>query len=188
MSGSATLSFAKPQGTIGTSGSRTGEQFTATEKTTLVSRIIQRDIGPNISWSFHILDPYDQVTGLILSSEKLPRAHFEFLAKNPAPPPEDLALEISTYWSLLSPRASNAAAWFSSEDTPSFSNICKVITLDLPSHLQGSHKYVANHLVWPKHSKLGATVTKLDSELEEGVGGLVTTKVVDTNHEIDPST
>ncbi len=185
--GSATLSFPKPQGTIGASGSQTGEKSTAIEKTSLVSRIIQRDIGPTISWSFHIADPFDQDTGLTLSSEKLPRAHFEFRAKNPAPPPKYLTLEISTYWSLLSAHATSSA-WLSSEDTPSFSNLCQVVTLDLPSDLQGFHKYNADLLVWPKHSKLGATVTKPGGELEEGVGGLVTTKVVDTDHHIDSST
>jgi len=184
MLASAAFSFPKPQGTIGVSGSRTGEQSIATEKTALVSRIIQRDIGPIVSWSFHIADPFDQDTGLTLSSEKHPHAHFEFRGKTPAPPPEYLTLEISTYWSLLS-----GSAWLSSKDTPSFSNLCKIITLDLPSHLQGFHKYNAGFLVWPKHSNLGTTMAKLDGDpLEEGVGGLVTTKFVDTDHDIDSST
>lgn len=180
MFASATLSVLR---TIGASGSRTGEQSTATEKTAVISRIIERDIGPNISWSFHIADPFDQHTGLNLSSDKLPRAHFQFFAKNPGPPPEYLPFEISTYWSVLSPRASSA--WLNFEDMPSFSNICKIITLDLPSHLQGSHQYIAEFLVWPKHSNLGTTVTKPDGELDEGVEGLATTKFVDM---VDSST
>ena len=185
---SASLNFLKPQGTIGASGSRTGEQSTATEKTTRISRIIQRDIRQNISWSFHIADPFDQETGVTLSPEKLPRAHFEFLGKTPAPPPDRLTLEILTYWSLLSPH--RGGVWLIPEDTPSFSNLCKIITLDLPSNLQGPHKYDADLLVWPKHSNLGATVTSpdADGELEEGVGGLMKVKVIDTDHDINTST
>ena len=182
---SASLSIVKPLGTFAASGSRTGEQSTATEKTSLVSRIIQSDIGPNISWSFHIGNSFDQETGFTLSPEKLPRAHFVFQGKTPVPPPNHLTLEISTYWSVLSPHG--GSIWLILEGTPSFSNLCEIITLDLPPNLQGPHCYDAD-FVWLKHTNLRTTMTRLEQEAKEGVGGLVKAKVEDTDHGIEPST
>ena len=177
---SASISLVKPLGTIGASGSRTGEQNIATEKTTSISRIIQRSIRDKISWSFHMADPFDQEIGLVLPPEKLPRAHFDFRGKMPAPPLDYLTLVISTYWSVLSPNG--GSVWLIPKDTPSFSNLCKIITLDLPQNLQGSHGYDVDLHIWPKHSNLNTTVSSPEGEVEEGVGGLVKAKVVDTDH------
>ena len=71
----------------------TGQGNNPLPKTALVSRIIQRDIGPIISWSFHIADPLDQDTGLTLSSEKLPCAHFEFRGTTATPEIQDILCE-----------------------------------------------------------------------------------------------
>ena len=173
-----------PQATIGASASQTGEQSTSTENTVNVSRIIQTDIGPVTSWAFHIADPFEQEAGLTLSPEKLPFACFKFQRETPAPLPKCLNIEISTYWSFLSPHG--GSPWMRSDGAPSFSNLCKIITLDVPSDLQGSHIYDADFLVWPKLSNLNPTMCAPGDQLQGNVGNLVAAAtVVDTDRTIN---
>jgi len=184
---SSTFSFVIPQATIGASARQTGEQSTSTEKTVNVSRIIQTDIGSVTSWAFHIADPFEQEAGLTLSPEKLPFACFKFQGKMPAPPPQCLNIVISTYWSSLSP--CGGSPWMCSDGAPSFSNLCKIITLDVPSDLQGSHIYYADFLVWPKLPNLNPTMCAPGDQVQGSVRNLVAAAtVVDTDRTINTVT
>jgi hypothetical protein len=175
------LSFVKAQGAIGASESRTAEQSTDTKKTLNISRIIQTDIGPVNSWAFHIADPFEQEAGLPLPPEKLPFVHIRFHGETRAPPPKYLDVEISTYWSLLSPHG--GSSWLSLQSTgPAYSNLCKIITLNLPSDLQGSHIYDADLLVWPKQSDVNPFMCTTEGELQGDVDNLVAAKVVETDY------
>ena len=141
---SGSLTLLPPKATIGASGGRTGEESINTEKTVNVSRIMYRESSGIILWKFHLVDRFEEESGLALSPEKLPLAHILFGGDEAAPPspPAHLNVEIFTYWSILSSRGS---AWTGSK--PRFSNLCKIISLNLSKDLQGSHLYLSNLLV-----------------------------------------
>jgi hypothetical protein len=183
------FTFVKPQVTVSASASRTTEQSTSTEKTLNISRIIQTAIGSRSSWAFHIADPFEQEVGLPLPPEMLPFVHLEFWGETQAPPPKYLDIEISSYWSVLGPRGRNTW-WSLPTSSPTFSNLCKIITLSLPSDLQGSHFYDADLLVWPKQSEFeNPFMCTSAGKIEGGVKNLVLTKVVETDCKaINPST
>jgi hypothetical protein len=174
---SSSFSLFPPNATIGTSGGRTGEEFTNTENTVDISRILYQ-AGNGISlWKFHLADQFEQESGLALSPEKLPLAHILFGGDKAAPPspPTHLDVEISTYWSILSsPRGS---AWTGSK--PRFSNLCKIISFNLSKDLQGSHLHLSNLLVQLDANPI---ITTVKSEVPGQLGRAV---VAETQHTAD---
>ncbi len=171
---SGSLSLLPPKATIGTSGGRTGEESTNTEKTVNISRIMYRESNGIILWKFHLVDRFEQESGLALSPEKLPLAHISFGGDEAAPPspPAHLNVEIFTYWSILSSPRGNA--WTGSK--PRFSNLCKIITLNLSKDLQGSHLYLSNLLVQVDANPI---ITTAESEVQGYLGRAI---VAETKH------
>lgn len=141
---------------FGAGATRTVEQGTSIEKTANISRNTQLDMEGDASWGFYITDPFEQTSGITLPPEKLPRALFEFVGTTdiPAPPSEHLNVEISSYWSLLPHDGGDALG--NSEGT-SFSNICKIVKLQVPSNLRGRWIYRVNLKVCPEENTLYAT-------------------------------
>lgn len=162
---SGSLTLLPPKATIGTSGGRTGEESSNTEKTVNLSRIMYREGRGVILWKFHFVDQFEQESGLALAPEKLPLVNISFAGPTPATPPsppENLNVEIHTYWSILS---SPGNAWTGSK--PRFSNLCKIITLNLSKDLQGSHLYLSNLLVQVDANPI---ITTVKSEVEGSLG------------------
>lgn len=128
-----------PQLTVRTGAIRTGGQVTSIEKT--VSRIKQIDISGIAEWTFYITDTFG---GIALSPDKLPHACFKFIGETdiPAPPPTHMDIKISTFWTLSGNPWRNLEGTTSSK--PTYSNICKVVKLEVPSNLRGSQIYDAN--------------------------------------------
>jgi hypothetical protein len=172
---SGSLSLFPPKATIGTSGGRTGEESTNTEKTVNISRIMYREGNGVILWKFHLVDQSEQESGLALSPEKLPLAHILFGGDETAPPspPAHLNVEIFTYWSMLSSPRGNA--WTGSK--PRFSNLCKIIVLNLSKDLQGSHLYSSNLLV---HVDASPIITTVQSEVQGSLGRVIVAETL--NH------
>ncbi len=173
---SATLSILPPKATVGGNGGRTGEQSTNIERIVNASRIMYTNIRGVTHWTYHLVDRFEQDSGLALSPEKLPFAHITFGGHEATPPPPSayVNVEISTCWTILSPPG--GSAWSGSGNKPKFSNLCKIISLDLPKDLQGSHLYIANLLVQLDTNPIISTVKR------EVQGHLGTAIVAETKH------
>jgi len=154
---SASLSLMPPKATMGASAGRGGEESDNTEKVVNISRIMFSEGNGVMLWKFHLVDQFEQDSGLTLSPEKLPLAHIVFGGDEAAPPspPTHLNVEIYTYWSIFS---SPRNAWTGSK--PRFSNLCKIITFDLSKDLQGSHLYLSNLLVQVDANPIVTTVER----------------------------
>ncbi len=115
-----------------------------------VARIMQSAMRGVASWDFYFTD-LDQVDEITLSPKELPHACFEFIEKTniPAPPPKHMDIKISTYWSLLPCHGGNV--WLHLANKPAYSNICKIITLKVPSNLRRNQTYHVNLQVQSKH-------------------------------------
>ncbi len=106
-----------------------------------------------ISWGFYIADRFNQGVGKFTPADQLPSACFEFVGDDdtPAPPPKSIDVEVSTYWTIL-PRGSEnipANIWHS-RNKISYSNICQITSLRIPSNLRGKHNYRSTLHVYPK--------------------------------------
>jgi len=148
-----------PQLTFGGNASRIAEQTTSSDKTQKSARIRQTAIRGVARWGFYNADDFDQDGGKVVSSDELPSAHFNFIGwtDTPAPPPERIDIEVSTFYSLY-PRSdteATARASFEFSDLfklgrrPSYLNFSKRITLNLPSALRSKH-YYTTHLSVPE--------------------------------------
>jgi hypothetical protein len=178
---SAALSLLPLKATIGGSGSRTGEQSTNVERTTNISRIIFTNMRGLTRWIYHLIDRFEQNSGLVLSPATLPFARIMFFGHNANPPPPSayLNVEISTYWTVIPPPGGILWGGLSSSgNKPRFSNLCKIITLDLPKDLQGSHRYMVNLTVQLDTDSIISTVK---NEVQSNLG-LGKTIVAETNH------
>jgi hypothetical protein len=118
-----------------------------------ISRITVLDMRGVISWGFYIADRFDQGGGRFTPADQLPSACFEFVGDDdtPAPPPKRIDVEVSTYWTIL-PRGSEyipANIWHS-RNKISYSNICQITSLRVPSNLRGKHNYYSTLQVYPK--------------------------------------
>jgi len=181
---SGALSLLPPKATITSSGNRTGEQSTNTERTVNVSRIMYTNIRGVTEWTYHLVDRFEQDSGLVLTPERLPFAHITFGGHEATPPPASayVNVEISTYWTMLSSSfPASRSTWprsgpSGSGNKPMFSNLCKIITLDLPKDLHGSRLYIANLLVQLDTSPMAYTVKNVVQDY------LGTAKVAETNH------
>ena len=184
---SGTLAFLKPSGTIGANAGRSTEQATNTEHTLNISSIIYQGIPPVNTWVFHVADPLEQVAGLPLPPERLPSVEIVFLGHSPVPsPPSHLDVMISTYWTLVTGRSRPGGnTWLNSSlsslhtTEPAFSNICKIISLHLPSDLQGTYAYTADLRVWPKGPGMDHLACLMDGEYQGGVEKLGEATVIE---------
>ena len=108
------------------------------------SRITQGDRDGVVWWGFNIDDPYEQEAGKELL-DTLPSAEFEFLGKN-ASLPARLRVEVSSCWSLIS-SIENRQSWLQAiiglakPKGLSYSNLCQIVHLEMPSTLLGDCEY-----------------------------------------------
>ena len=154
-----------------------------------ISRIMTLDTDGFASWGYHVSDDLYQVAGKALSSDELPRARFQFVGKirTPAPPPDRLDVEVLTYWSALRCYGGTEEflkSWWSNK--PSYSNICHIVNLKIPSDLpKESYDYQARLKVHPQQCNreqkrdltstiYGTHVTRPDNPVE------VTHSIVDS--------
>jgi hypothetical protein len=81
----------------------------------------------------------------------LPSVEFKFRGDEiPPPPPKSFHVEVSSCWSLITANSKNRVpSWLglmgqSASTVPSYSVLCQVITLDIPTHpLSKPSEYVA---------------------------------------------
>ena len=121
------------------------------ERTRHVTRITLWDCLGIVQWGILTADPFDKATGMILSPERLPTARLRFVGTStlPIPPPDHTTIKISSNWSV--PR-DDGSIWPKLYSKPIYADLCNVLSLKIPSALRGSHDYLANLQVWPKHS------------------------------------
>ena len=131
------------------------ESSTTKELKVLNSRIIQEDHDGAISWEFTVDDPYQQEKGLDLKElGTLPSVSCTFIGSSndePPPPAPDLfGVEVMSCWSLISSKKKPATlfaslfSFGSSEVKPlTYSNLCQVMMLNLPSQLSNDSYYKA---------------------------------------------
>lgn len=134
--------FGTPELTGGMSflGAKAKEDSFGTEVKTYTSRITQGDRHGAVWWGFSIDDPHDREAGLKLHHPNtLPRATFEFLGKSDQPPiPKTFDIQVISFWSLMPTTGHNLFHWLKtrtslSSKSPSYSNLCQVVRLDMPS-------------------------------------------------------
>ena len=175
-----------PQATFGANTAQTRETSTGTEKTMNTSRISQKDMYGAIEWGFHVVDSYEQESGMILNPDNLPRVDFTFVGDNdtPAAPPQNMNIEVRTYWSSL-PRSDNqnARRWpfLNLGNKPFYSNLCHISILRVPSTLQEVYNYRATLYVFPQQTDEGITSHQI--EVRHKAGPINVTVGVD--HTID---
>ena len=111
------------------------------------SRITQGDSYGVAWWGFNIDDPYEQEAGKELFLDSLPSAEFEFLGKD-ASLPARVHVEVASCWSLIS-STENRQSWIQAVIGPakpkdlSYSNLCQIIQLEIPSTLQERCQYMS---------------------------------------------
>ncbi|KDR66385.1 hypothetical protein GALMADRAFT_259488 [Galerina marginata CBS 339.88] len=129
---------------------RTSEVATSLEKKRYTSRITQQTKYGVVWWGFEIDDPYEQEEGVKLSDPTLPAVEFEYLGDSdiPAPPPKHIHVEVATYWSIIR-KSGEDANWMykilsrSTSNAGSYSNLCQIVTMVVPSNLKDRADYRA---------------------------------------------
>jgi len=180
----------KIQGTLTGSGTRTSENSAGSEKKRYASRITQQTKYGVVFWGFHVDDPYNQEGGVNMPDANLPAVSFEFLGDSDiaAPPPEFIDVEISSCWSLL-PKAGNENNWLPDfvsrlSQTASYSNLCQMVALSIPSNLPKQADYRATLNVYPRQNKLNNTSYRVDTRRQ--VGSIrVTPKIEETGRDFN---
>lgn len=133
---------------------------TSSQMTINISRINNMD--GFVAWCYHVSDGFSQVGEKAMAFDKLPQAQFEFIGKTdtPASPPDHTDVEVSTYWSVLPRNGGTENSLWNWPSTfwlnkPSYSNVCQIVTLKIPSDLpQGHYDYQARLAVFPQQSNL----------------------------------
>lgn len=139
----AAISILTKSVTITGSGNRTGESSFSSERKRYNSRIMQQNMEGVVSWGFPVYDRFLQKGGFIIGDR--PTVHFKFVGTSdiPADPPKHTDVEVLTYWSMIHDSdtdgsGSNLPLLLSKP--PSHSNLCKIVTFNIPSNLpQESH-------------------------------------------------
>ena len=143
-SGSAGFSSPSIKGVF--SGHLGAESSSYLETRNYGSRITQGDSYGVVWWGFNIDDPHAQEAGIELL-DTLPSAEFEFLGKN-ASLPARLHVEVVSCWSLIS-SLENRQSWiqaFIGLAKPkglSYSNLCQIVQLEIPSTLLEDCEYMS---------------------------------------------
>ena len=128
------------------SGHLGAESLSYLEMRNYGSWITQGDSYGVVWWGFNIDDPHAQEAGIELL-DTLPSAEFEFLGKN-ASLPAWVHVEVSSCWSLIS-STENRQSWLlaliglAKPKGLSYSNLCQIIQLEMPSTLLEDCKYMS---------------------------------------------
>ena len=161
----------QPQAVVTGTTMKTNQETRGTEKKHFISAITEHHSKGNIQWGISIDDVNLQKGGIDLQKwgidmgkDVLPTACFEFLGDSivPAPPPKNMDIVITSYWSMILP-SEPKSTWIrkllhsfkfrsaGSTQTTSYSNIFQIVALtaDL-SNLQELSHYIANVEVRPQ--------------------------------------
>jgi hypothetical protein len=130
----------KAEGSLG----HTGEHSTSNETIRFNSRIIQQEDEGVFWWRFYVDDEHEKDIGIELGEDSLPSADMYVLpsASPPTQPLDKLTVEIISFWSLLGKESGGWLSYTRGKTLPpGFSNICQVISIDLPP---GDGNYVSS--------------------------------------------
>lgn len=174
-----TPGFTSSTGGMSFFGARAKEDSFGTEVKTYTSRITQGDRYGAVWWGFSIDDPHDQEAGLKLHHPNtLPRATFEFLDKSGQPPvPKTFDIQVISLWSLIPTTGRNLFHWLRmrtslSSQSPSYSNLCQVVRLEMPSESTKRSDHMSLTEVRPSGCHLKVMLEglhKIDTSVEPGM-------------------
>ena len=111
------------------------------------SWITQGDSYGVIWWGFNIDDPNEREAGKELFLDNLPNAEIEFLGEN-ASLPAWVHVQVTSCWSLIS-STKNRQSWIQAliglakPKGLSYSNLCQMVQLEIPSTLQERCQYMS---------------------------------------------
>ena len=129
-----------PQATITGTATRTNEETVSSEKVQYYDAITSRFSKGKVQWDFDIDDVHYQKKGFHMPENVLPTVRFKFFGKSkePAPPPKDMDIAITSFWSIISP-SETTSSWihkflhpFKStgiNQTTSYSNLLQIVAL-----------------------------------------------------------
>ena len=138
--------FSSPSTGATFSGHLGAESSSYLETRNYGSRITQGDSYGVVWWGFNVDDPHEQEAGKELL-DTLPTAEFEFLGKN-ASLPARVHVEVSSCWSLIS-SIENRQSWLQAlvglakPKGLSYSNLCQIVRLEIPSMLLEKCEYMS---------------------------------------------
>jgi hypothetical protein len=142
---SGSVGFGSPPIKAMFSGHLGAESSWHLERRNYGSRITQGDRDGVVWWGFNIDDPHEQEAGKELFLDTLPSAEFEFLGKK-ASHPAQMHLEVTSCWSLIS-STENRLSWLQAlvglakAKGLSYSNLCQMVRLEIPSTLLEDYEY-----------------------------------------------
>jgi hypothetical protein len=140
-----------PTTTLGLTGTttQTREMSLSSERKQFSSRITQQGRLGVVWWGFNIDDPNEREGGIEISDTTLPSVEFEFLGASDIPPPlpGHVCIEVASYWSIIR-SSGNDHSWIqkllsTASKTRSYSTLCLVVTLKVPSTLTKRSAYKA---------------------------------------------
>lgn len=154
------------------SGTHTNQNTSGSERTRNTSGISQQNMGGVIWWSFSVDDLKAQWEGTEITNEKdLPAVEFEFVGVDdiPASPPDTTEVEVLSYWSILSgENTGNRLKKALALKMGSYSNICQIIAMHIPSNLTTRCVYVASQNVYP-----GGPGSEVELKVERQAGSII---------------
>ena len=112
------------------------------------SRITQGDSDGIVWWRFNIDDPNEREAGKELFLDTLPSAEIEFLGEN-ASLPARVHVQVTSCWSLIS-STENRQSWLQAliglakRKGLSYSNLCQMVQLEIPSTLLKTCRYMSH--------------------------------------------
>jgi len=143
------------------SAMNTNGESSSSDKKHFNSAITANNNNGNIRWGFNIDDVNFQRSGIDMPKDILPTVRFRFIGKSnePVPPPKDMAIAITSCWSITLP-SEPKSIWIhkilrffrSTGNTQSYSNLFQIVALkaDLSeSDLPGPSYYNATVKVRP---------------------------------------
>ncbi|KAF8816300.1 hypothetical protein BYT27DRAFT_7077478 [Phlegmacium glaucopus] len=149
----------KPQATLMASANRTSEVGSTFERKRYMSRITQQTILGVVWWGSNIDDPYEQEGGIKWGTKfsRLQTSSFWVTQMYQLLPPPRMELEVASYWSIMTNR-SHTTSWIwrplsTSSRTPSYSNICQIVALGVPTNLEKRSDYRGTIHVIPRCNK-----------------------------------
>jgi hypothetical protein len=129
--------------------SRAGEASSSSEQKRFTSRITQQGMRGVVRWGFNIDDPYEREGGIDMSDANLPSVKFEFFgtSNDPPSPPNHINVEVASYWSIIT-SSGHDLSWLNkllstASKTGSYSNLCQMVALKVPSNLSKRCHYMA---------------------------------------------